>query len=80
MCRKGAGVFCASALCRYEAEEERDTLIPTLREVSRQEYLRKREDKKIQVGRCSCWPVRAARILLHSRSVRLGWRTELLLG
>ncbi|KAG2496372.1 hypothetical protein HYH03_005601 [Edaphochlamys debaryana] len=33
---------------RYEAEEEREGLMPTLREVSRQEYLRKREDKKIQ--------------------------------
>ncbi|GLC34308.1 hypothetical protein PLESTM_000181000 [Pleodorina starrii] len=34
---------------RYEAaEEDRESLMPTLREVSRQEYLRKREDKKIQ--------------------------------
>ncbi|GIL53495.1 hypothetical protein Vafri_9087, partial [Volvox africanus] len=34
---------------RYEAaEEDRESLMPTLREVSRQEYLRKREEKKIQ--------------------------------
>ncbi|KAG2437125.1 hypothetical protein HYH02_011381 [Chlamydomonas schloesseri] len=33
---------------RYEDENERGGLMPMLREVSRQEYLRKREDKKIQ--------------------------------
>jgi hypothetical protein len=42
----------AAALCFRsieEDEEQRGGLIGTLREVSRQEYLRKREDKKIQV-------------------------------
>jgi len=33
---------------KYETEEERDKLLPHLREISRQEYLKKREDQKLQ--------------------------------
>jgi hypothetical protein len=33
---------------RYETEEQRGELVPMLREVSRQEYLRKREDAKLK--------------------------------
>jgi hypothetical protein len=33
---------------KYETEEERDDLLPRLRDFSRQEYLKKREDAKLQ--------------------------------
>ena len=33
---------------RYETEEERESLVPKLRGMSRQEYLKKREDAKLQ--------------------------------
>lgn len=33
---------------KYETEEERDDLLPKLRDFSRQEYLKKREDAKLQ--------------------------------
>lgn len=35
-------------VCRYETEEERQELVPMLRDVSRQEYLRKREEAKLK--------------------------------
>lgn len=33
---------------KYETEEEKNRLIPELRGVSREEYLKKREEKKLQ--------------------------------
>lgn len=33
--------------CRYQTEEEKQQLLPVLRELSRQEYLKKREDAKL---------------------------------
>jgi hypothetical protein len=39
-----------SFLCppgRYETEEEKQQLLPVLRDISRQEYLKKREDAKL---------------------------------
>ena len=33
---------------KYESEEQREELVPMLREVSRQEYLKKREDAKLE--------------------------------
>lgn len=33
---------------KYETEEEKDQLLPKLRDFSRQEYLKKREDVKLQ--------------------------------
>jgi hypothetical protein len=33
---------------KYETEEQKEALIPELRGISRQEYLKKREDKKLQ--------------------------------
>ncbi len=32
---------------KYETEDEKEELVPQLREVSRQEYLKKREEQKI---------------------------------
>ena len=32
---------------KYETEEEKEELVPQLREVSRQEYLKKREEQKV---------------------------------
>ena len=32
---------------KYETEEQKEELVPQLREVSRQEYLKKREEQKI---------------------------------
>ena len=37
--------------CRYDTEEERKTLLPVLRDLSRQEYLKKREEAKLVSGR-----------------------------
>lgn len=34
-------------VCRYTSEDERKGLLPTLRDVSRQEYLKKREEAKL---------------------------------
>ena len=33
---------------KYDTEAERDTLVPVLRDVSRQEYLKKREEGKLE--------------------------------
>lgn len=33
---------------KYKTEEEKDALVPMLRDVSRQEYLKKREEQKLQ--------------------------------
>lgn len=33
--------------CRYETEDDRKALLPVLRDLSRQEYLKKREDAKL---------------------------------
>lgn len=33
---------------RYETEEQKGELVPMLREVSRQEYLKKREEQKLK--------------------------------
>lgn len=33
---------------KYGTEEEKDALVPQLRNVSRQEYLKKREEQKLQ--------------------------------
>ena len=35
-------------LFRFETEEEKEKLVPMLREVARQEYLRKREEQKLK--------------------------------
>ena len=45
----GAGGACAQEIERrkYETEEEKEALIPELRGVSRQEYLKKREEQKL---------------------------------
>ena len=32
---------------RYDTEEQRESMVPTLRDVSRQEYLKKREASKL---------------------------------
>ena len=41
-------LFSCIRPCRFETEEERDQLVPMLREVARQEYLRKREEAKLK--------------------------------
>lgn len=33
---------------KYNNEEEKEALVPVLRDISRQEYLKKREEKKLQ--------------------------------
>lgn len=33
--------------CRYETEDQKKELLPVLRDLSRQEYLRKREEAKL---------------------------------
>lgn len=33
---------------KFETEEEKEALVPQLRNVSRQEYLKKREEQKLQ--------------------------------
>jgi len=58
--------------CRYKTEDEREELLPVLRDMSRQEYLRKREDVKL-VGCvlahfCVYFPIRIS-MRLSSRSL-----------
>lgn len=38
---------CQTITRRYKTEEDREALLPVLRDMSRQEYLRKREDVKL---------------------------------
>ncbi|KAF5840651.1 P-loop containing nucleoside triphosphate hydrolase protein [Dunaliella salina] len=45
---------------KYKTEHEREELLPVLRDLSRQEYLRKREDVKLVGGRAGV-PLRSAR-------------------
>lgn len=39
--------------CRYDTEEEKKALLPVLRDLSRQEYLKKREQTKLVSRRTS---------------------------
>jgi hypothetical protein len=49
-------VLLATFTHRYDTEEERKSLLPTLRVLSRQEYLKKREELKLvgSYGMCVC--------------------------
>jgi hypothetical protein len=53
-------------ICRFKTEDEKEALLPVLRDLSRQEYLRKREDVKLVRAATLCFlPLRRPLLKCH---------------